>query len=344
MFFLISVSSEVFRRMMRMRVLYRRLGIDTSVARDAPELLPSVRGSFGGRLVVLDWAAGEVVAEKAIPGATGIATWDQVVVACSWIDQCCYLVRPDEDVVSITHPWFNYLHSVDRTPRGTLLLASAGSDVIMEITSNGEVIWEWFGPEHGYDTRPNGTALHVDRNIDYRPLRKGTTDQAMHVTSATLMADGTLLATLFHQGTLVAIDRTTGRARTILSGLRCPHGIHRWGDAALLSDTLGHRILVLDEHLRVSSEVPFGTQWLQDAIPSSAGTYLALENVHIEQLPEPGLSNRITEIDQRGAPLRQVVVDPNYRLFTVREIDAGLAGTLARTWGTSGSRMDWHWT
>jgi hypothetical protein len=343
-YFLLSVSSEVFRRMMMMRVLYRQLGIDTSIPRDAPELLPSVRGSFGGRLVVLDWGAGEVLADKAIPGATGIATWDHIIVACSWIDQCCYVVRPDEDDVSITHPWFNYLHSVDRTPWGTILLASAGSDAIMEITSNGDVVWEWFGPEHGYDTRPDGSLLVTDRSVDYRPLRIGTTDQAMHVTSATVLADGTLLATLFHQGTLVAIDQATGRARTVMAGLHCPHGVHPWDDAVLLSDTLGHRILVLDKELRVASEIPFGSQWLQDAIPSSAGTYLTLENVHIDQVPGPGLANRVTEIDPSGAPLRQLVVDPDFRLFTVREIDAGLAGTLARTWGTSGSMSDWHWT
>ena len=243
MFFLLSISSEVFRRMMMMRVLYRRLGIDTSIARDAPELLRSVRGSFGGRLVLLDWAAGEVLADTPIPGATGITIGDQVVVACSWIEQCFFVVKPGEDVEAVTHPWFNYLHSIDLTQRGTLLLASAGSDLIMEVTASGDNVWEWFGPEHGYDTRPDGSPVVSDRRTDYRPLRVGTADQAMHVTSTTLLADGTLLATLFHQGTLVAINRETGRARNVLAGLRCPHGIHRRGDGALLSDTLGHRIL-----------------------------------------------------------------------------------------------------
>jgi hypothetical protein len=343
-FFLVSVSNEAFRRMMMMRVLYRRLGIHTSITRDAPELLRTVRGSFGGRLVLLDWDAGKVVADKAISGATGIAVWDDVVVTCSWIDQCCYLVKPDQDVARITHPWFNYLHSVDLTESGTLLLASAGSDVIVEITPRGDVVWEWFGAEHGYDTRPNGSRLVCDRGIDYRPLRMDTADQAMHVTSATLLADGTLLATLFHQGTLIAIDRETGRARNVLTGLRCPHGAHRLEDGALLSDTLGHRILVLNEALEVSCEVPFGSQWLQDAIASSAGTYLTLENVHIEQRPAAGLVNRVTEIDPKGAPLRQLEVDPDFRLFTVREVDAGLARTLARHWGTSDGIRAWHWT
>jgi hypothetical protein len=285
-----------------------------------------------------------VLADTAIPGATGIATWDKVVVVCSWIDQCFYVVQPGQESVRISHPWFNYLHSVDLTPRGTLLLVSAGNDVIMEITVEGDVVWEWVGAEHGYDARADGSPLSFDRETDYRPLRLDTADQAMHVTSATLLANGTVLATLFHQGTLIAINRKTGQARDVLSGLRCPHGVHPREHGLLLSDTLGHRILLLDEEFHVCSAIATGSQWLQDSIASSAGTYLALENVHIQQLPAPGLMNRITEIDATGAPLRRVDVDPNFRLFTVREVDADLAHTLAGTWGTSGSITDWRWT
>jgi hypothetical protein len=343
MFFLVSVSSEVFHRIMTMRLLYRRLGINASATRDAPELLRGVRRSFGGRLVLVDWHRGKVLADRAIAGVSGLATQDRTVMACSWIDQCIYVLNGSAEVSTVTHPWFNYIHSVDLTPQRTILLASAGSDLIVEISSGGEVVWEWFGPEHGYGTCPEGTPVFFDRGADYRTMRRSTAEQAMHVTSAILLSNNTVLATLFHQGALVSIDRETGEVRVILDGLSRPHGVHRCEGGFILSDTLGHRILLLNEELQICSEIPFGSQWLQDTIISSSGTYLTLENVHIDQLPEPGLTNRLTEINERGRPLRQMDVGADFRLFTAREINEGFAHTLAQAWGRHGDFDGWRW-
>lgn len=344
MFFLVSIPSEAFHRMMSMRVLYRRLGIDTSISRDAPELLARVRRSFGGRLAVLDWSAGKVLADMAITGASGLAVHDGRVITCSCIEQCVYILRGRETVAALTHPWFNYLHSVDVTPRGTYLLACAGSDLIIEITQDGQVVWTWFGPQHGYDTCPDGTPTFFDRAADYRTMRRATSEQAMHVNSALLLSADTVLATLFHQGQLIAIDRGSGRVSVKLDGLTRPHGIHRRDGGFLLSDTLGNRIVLFDEELRVYSEIAYGSQWLQDTIVTSAGTYLTLENVHVEQLPEPGLCNCIAEIDGAARVLRRVEIGPDLRLFTVREIDEAAARVLAQAWGASGDLDSWRWS
>jgi len=341
MFFLVSVSSEVFYRIMTMRLLYRRFGIDASATRDAPKLLRGVRRSFGGRVVLLDWLRGEVLADRAIAGVSGLATQDRTVMACSWIDQCVYVLNGSYEISTITHPWFNYIHSVDLTPQRTFLLASAGSDLIVEISSDGDLVWDWFGPEHGYDKSPEGTPVFFDREADYRAMRRSTAEQAMHVTSAILLSNNTVLATLFHQGALVSIDRETGEARVVLDGLARPHGVHRREGGFIVSDTLGHRILLL-KGLQVCSEIPFGSQWLQDTIISSVGTYLTLENVHIDQLPEAGLMNRLTEIDERGRRVRQMDVGADFRLFTVREINEGFACMLAQAWGKHGDFDGWR--
>jgi hypothetical protein len=343
MFFLISICSEVFSRMMRVRALYRQLGIDKSITRDAPELLRGVRRSFGGRLVLVNWSAGRVLADTPIPGVSGIAIQRGAVVACSWIDQCVYVLRGREKVCAASHPWFNHLHSIDVTPRGTYLLTSAGSDLIVEIDSDGQVVWAWFGPEHGYDAQPEGLPVFFDRNADYRLMRRATSEQAMHVTSAILLRDDMVLATLFHQGQLIAIDRGSGRASVKLTGLSKPHGIHRRGGGFILSDTLGHRILLLNDKLHCCSEIVHGSQWLQDTIVTTAGTYLTLENVHIDQLPESGLSNRLVELDASGVPLRGVEVEPDYRFFAVCEVDGGFAQDLARAWGSSGDFDALQW-
>lgn len=336
MFFLVSVCTEEFQRMMHMRALYRQLGIDTSISRDAPDLLRRVRRSFGGRLVLLDWSNGSVLADTCIPGVSGIAVRDDMVIACSWIDQCVYALRGRKKVFAVTHPWFNYIHSIDVTSRNTYLLSSAGSDLIVEITVDGQVVWEWFGPEHGYVTRPEGAVAFFDRSADYRSMRRSTSEQAMHVTSAILLPQQTVLATLFHQGQLISIDRATGDVTLKLDGLSKPHAIHRREEGFMLCDTLGHRILLIDDALNVSSEIICGSQWLQEAIFTSAGTYLTLENVHIDQMPESCLNNRLSEIDGAGTELASLEVEPDYRLFAACEVSEALARKLALAWGNTG--------
>jgi hypothetical protein len=119
MFFLVSVASEVFHRIMSMRALYKRLGIETSVTRDAPLLLRNVRGSFGGRLVLLDWSGKCVMGDLPIPGAGGLAIHEGRVIVGSWTEQCVHLLLGRDKVATITHPWFNYIHSVEVTPWNT---------------------------------------------------------------------------------------------------------------------------------------------------------------------------------------------------------------------------------
>ena len=343
MFFLVSISSEVFQRIMMMRLVNRRLGVDSSVTRDGSEMAQQIRASFGGVLVVLDWTKGEVIASKPILGASGLAVSGGTIVCASWIEPEVRVFHDGEEVATVSHRWLNYLHSVDFSPPGNILLACAGSDLIAEFTLDGEAIWDWFGPEHGYSQCPDGRSAFFDRAGDYRKMRTSTAEHAMHVTSAIALPGSSVLATLFHQGELIAIDRASGAAKVLLNGLSRPHGIHRRVGGFLLSDTLGHRIVLLDENLEVCSQIACGSQWLQDSIVTGAGTYLTLENVHVDQLPEPHLRNRISEVDGSGRELRGVEVDVDSRLFAVNEIDEALAHKLAAVWGMRRSFDTWRW-
>src|SRR5262249_24544063 len=130
----------------------------------------------------------------------------------------------------------------------------------------------------------------------------------------------------------------------MLDGLSKPHGVHTREGGYLLSDTLGHRIVLLDEHLQVCGEIPCGTQWLQDAIITSEGAYLTLENIHLDQVPEPNLSNRIAEIQEKGREVRALEVGASCRLFTVREVDEAFATTVTDAWEQSGNFDGWRWT
>jgi hypothetical protein len=336
MYFLISVPNERFHRVMCMRALQRRLGVPVSINRDIAELTRTINDSFGGRLVVLDWSSGEVLADFPVPGASGFAINGQLIFICSWIEHCVHILGGGRRLDRISHRWFNHLHSIELTPRNTLLIPSAGADLLLEVSMSGEIVYKWFAPEHGYKAASGGGAeFAFEDSTDYRQIRRSTAERVTHMTCALPMGN-TILATLFHQGELISVDRDSGVPSVILEGLSHPHGIHRRPGGFLLSDTLGHRIILLDECLKLEAEISFGSQWLQDAIETSAGTYLALENVHIDQLPEPGIRNRIVELDRSGKTIRELEIPPNYRLFTVREIHPQLAQQINQEWGVTG--------
>lgn len=342
MYILVSVPNEAFHRVMRARALQRKLGVETSVYRNASDLRRSVETSFGGRLVLLDWTEGKVVADIGVPGASGVAVGDGVIYASSWTENSVRILRRGHPHTCLSHSSFNHLHTVELTDNQTLLIASAGADVIVELSSSRELLWHWYGPEHGF-RRHDSVAERFDPSADYRGIRTSTSERAMHVTCALPVGDDCVLASLFHQGQVIAIDRCSGVARVLLDGLVRPHGIHRYADGFIVSDTLGHRILFLDESLQLSSEIPFGRQWLQDTIPISRGTFLSLENVHIDQVPESGLSNRIVELNSDGQCLRQLRIPADHRLFTAREVDDATADWIARDWGLSGEQNAWIW-
>src|SRR5207247_659860 len=93
-----------------------------------------------------------------------------------------------------------------------------------------EPLWSWWATEQGLDVTPRGRQRVLDRTVDYRGVEFGTLAQTTHVNAAIELPDGQMLASLFHQGMLVAIDRESGRWRPVLEGLRHPHALHLLDD------------------------------------------------------------------------------------------------------------------
>src|SRR5258708_17794827 len=126
------------------------------------------------------------------------------------------------DVVSL--PLFNALHSISRTRRG-YLVASTGLDLLVEFNRQGEVLWTWWATDHGFALTPTGQPRELDKSADHRTIKYGTLSQTTHVNSAAELPDGRVLATLFHQGMVVAIDRESGAWQPVLEGLDHPHAV-----------------------------------------------------------------------------------------------------------------------
>jgi len=170
-----------------------------------------------------------------------------------------------ENVVS--SPLFNALHSISRTRQG-YLVASTGLDLLLEFSRGGEVLWSWWATDHGFELTPSGRPRIVDKTADHRTIKYGTLGQTTHVNAAAELPDGRILASLFHQGMVIVIERETGAWRPVLEGLDHPHAVRVLDEEHFtVADTVHGRALLARVNKaggRVEEEIDAGTNWLQD--------------------------------------------------------------------------------
>lgn len=202
--------------------------------------------------------------------AAGMVTSEDGVFVTSFsgvheVDADLGIIR--KDIVS--SPLFNALHSISRTQRG-YLVASTGLDLLLEFNRAGEILWSWWATDHGFELTPNGQPRIVDKLADHRTIQYGTLAQTTHINSAAELPDGRFLASLFHQGMVVVIERETGAWQPVLEGLDHPHAVRVLDENHFtVADTVRGRALLvkinrMGDEARVESEIDTGTNWLQD--------------------------------------------------------------------------------
>ncbi|MDQ2906120.1 MAG: hypothetical protein M3Y81_21580 [Chloroflexota bacterium] len=221
----------------------------------------------GGLLCLLDDLGG-IQSTIELPMPAGITPSEHGVFVAS--SDAVHEVTTDLSLIQhevVSLPGFNLLHSLSRTARG-YLAASTGLDAILEFTRDGELIWSWWATEHGFTETPTGERRILDSGVDHRGIKYGTLDQTTHVNSAAELAGGIVLATLFHQGMVIAIDRASGAWQPVVEGLDHPHAIRvLTEDYFTVADTGRGRALLV--HIKdgkglIETEVAADTTWLQD--------------------------------------------------------------------------------
>ena len=168
------------------------------------------------------------------------------------------------------NPWLNQGHTVEFSPDGKkLLVGSSGFDAVFEFdTTSGEVLWQWFAWDHGFDRSKLGhyvvrsaarwralTAMGHEvllvENPEKYPFGIPTRQKPAHLNSACYDSHGRILVTLFHQGAGYVVDRNTGEAEEVISGLSNPHKLSRRNRGGyFISDTKGGKLIFLDEKYR----------------------------------------------------------------------------------------------
>ncbi len=97
--------------------------------------------------------------------------------------------------------------------------------------------------------------LLVDDPEKY-PFGIPTRQKPAHLNSACYDSDGKILVTLFHQGAGYVVDRKTGEAQEVISGLINPHKLSRRKRGGyFISDTRRGKLIFIDENYQPMSEV-----------------------------------------------------------------------------------------
>lgn len=187
-------------------------------------------------------------------------------------------VKNGKIISRLTDRLFKDLHDVKLLENNNLLVTSTGVDGVIEfeLTRDHSLkkVWEWLATEHGFDRTPTNKIRTIDRHIDFRKMSISTPEQTTHINSCIPYKEDKLLATLFHQGALIEIDKTNDTSRVVLDGLSSPHNIRTYRDFFLLSDTRANRVLVLDTSFRIKKSLSGDFNWVQDALITKDGDYI----------------------------------------------------------------------
>lgn len=267
---------------------------------------------LGGKIVILDWTNKKIIWDVSIDLPTGIICCDNLLFVNSLKNQILGLDKSKRIRHCIKNKNFNSLHSLVKTPRG-FLVTSSGTDLILEVDIQGQTLFDWWATDHSFNRTPNGEERILDKSKDHSIEIYPTLLQTTHVNSVVPYGQDNILATLFHQGILIKIDRRTGDYTTLLEGLSNPHAIYSTIDGFLISDTHNNQALILDRNFRVTRKIKAEFKWVQDAIVESGGNFIIAD----------ADNNRIVEIlghDEKNSIISTYYFDKEWRVFQIKEI------------------------
>lgn len=231
----------------------------------------------------------------------------------------------------ISHPHLNDVHSVVRTSRG-LLVTSSGTDAILELDHDGELLYEWWAADHGYTETPSGIGRVSERGLEHRDKLYHSRYQATHVNEA-LFRDPDerfLLGLLMLPGRVVQIDRHAPEpdqhAEVLLDQLANPHGLRRTPSGWMVTNTNANEVLLMDDQFRVDGRIYYEAAWIHDALMLSTGDVV---------LNDP---RRAMLVQFSGPPWRLTRAVPypkNWRLFRLQELSSEHEEPFRLRWAVS---------
>ncbi|NQU84417.1 MAG: hypothetical protein HQ541_01530 [Mariniphaga sp.] len=175
--------------------------------------------------------------------------------------------------MTIDHPWLSYIHTVRFNNKGDrILVSSSGLDIILEFElENGECIWEWLAWENGFDTgfdpvnnvefrltrSKQKAKIFIENGIDYNLITNPQNDhlptamRTAFINTAEYDSNGDILATLFHSGSVIRINKNNLSWINIIKGLSKPHGCSTYSNTYIVTDTAHGQIIIFDSKKQI---------------------------------------------------------------------------------------------
>lgn len=265
-----------------------------------------------GIVAAFDVDSGKVLWSQALDSPTGFAFADDRLFVSSMYGHRITVLNDRLKVQdNFAVPVMNDLHTI-RPSAGGILVTSSGTDAILEMSLDGALQWSWLAREHTYWTTPQGMAPKISRRGDYRSRTFDTESQATHCNSALVANRGgreTVFATLFHQGTIIAIDKATGRHETVFHGMSRPHALRQLRDGWIVCDSYSGAVVLLDADFWISRVFEERFKWVIDAIPLEDENRLLIADSNNSRLAVWDLSS--------GRVVHQMTFPVGWRIFQV---------------------------
>lgn len=276
-----------------------------------------------GALALFDLERREQIWHITLNSPAGFVVADDSIFVASMYGH--RILRLDRNLAirdALSHRLMNDLHAVSWTGEG-VMVTSCGVDAILELSPEGHLIWSWLASENGYPRSVGGAPIDIDPAEDYRTKPIFTRYQSTHCNSAFRTQYGgrdVVLATLFHQGELILIDRATGAPTTLLTGMRRPHAIRPRPDGGwTVCDSGAGTLVLLDEDFRFVKSTGQDFDWVQD------GLMLDERNALIADAN----NRRLATWDVRGdALVDELPYSSEWKVFQIELVPAALAGQL----------------
>ncbi len=294
------ITNPVALRKLKAQWALRNPEHSTVLGRTVNQLQITLHEEFGGSIALVDPCKLEegFVTEFPVPSAFGMCVnkWDNSL--CVTSDLVLRKVKDGRCMKVMNNPLFNDLHTCTLTVSGNLLVTSTGTDAILEVDLEdaSKVHWDWLATEHGYNTTPTGKLRTIDRELNYQAVVTTTPEHTTHINTALNDCPNRILATLFHQGDLIEIDRTSKQSQVVLSGLKSPHNIRRRRDGFMVCDTRANRVLLLNYKFRIEKELRGDFNWVQDAIELEGNTSYLVGDSNNDRLVRLDYSGKISSV------------------------------------------------
>lgn len=158
---------------------------------------------------------------------------------------------------------------------------------------------------------------------DHRGLLYGTATHTTHINSAVELPNGDILASLFHQGLVICIQRETGQWKPLLEGLHHPHFVRLHGTQAFTVADSGHgRALLVsmqsEKKVHIEREITLETEWLADCFYDEERALWWLLDAH---------NSHVVLFEEGSQRFRHILLDPEWRLYSLEPLVSAPSST-----------------